>query len=80
MKKYTTFVENKKGEQKNISMWVDDETARAIDEANDPEITRWYITASIFKRQTASEIFLTLYQTERLEILESDNFAEDSEQ
>lgn len=43
MKKYTTFVENKKGEQKKISVWLDDETARAIDEANDPEITQFYI-------------------------------------
>ena len=43
MKKYTTFVENEKGKQKKISVWLDDETARAIDEANDPEITRFYI-------------------------------------
>ena len=43
MKKYTTFVENEKGEQKKISVWLDDETARAIDEANDPEITQFYI-------------------------------------
>ena len=43
MKKYTTFVENEKGEQKKISVWLDDETARAIDEANDSEITRFYI-------------------------------------
>ena len=43
MKKYTTFIINKKGEQKEISVWLDDETARAIDEANDPEITQLYI-------------------------------------
>ena len=43
MKKNTAFVENKKGEQKKISVWLDDETARAIDEANDPEITQFYI-------------------------------------
>ena len=43
MKKYTTFITNKKGEQKEISVWLDDETARAIDEANDPEITHFYI-------------------------------------
>ena len=43
MKKYTTFITNKKGEQKEISVWLDDETARAIDEANDPEITQFYI-------------------------------------
>ena len=43
MKKYTTLVENEKGEQKEISVWLDDETARAIDEANDPEITQFYI-------------------------------------
>ena len=42
MKKYTTFI-TKKGEQKEISVWLDDETARAIDEANDPEITQFYI-------------------------------------
>ena len=43
MKKYTTFQENKKGDQKKISVWFDDETVRAIDEANDPEITQFYI-------------------------------------
>ena len=43
MKKYTTFITNKKGEQKELSVWLDDETARAIDEANDPEITQFYI-------------------------------------
>ena len=43
MKKYTTFITNKKGEQKEISVWLDDETARAIDEANDPEVTHIYI-------------------------------------
>ena len=43
MKKYTTFVENKKGEQKKISAWLDDETAKALDESNDPEITHFYI-------------------------------------
>ena len=43
MKKYTTFITTEKGEQKKISVWLDDETARAIDEANDPEITRFYI-------------------------------------
>ncbi len=43
MKKYTTFITNKRGEQKEISVWLDDETARAIDEANDPKITQLYI-------------------------------------
>ena len=43
MKKYTTFVENKKVEQKKISAWLDDETAKALDESNDPEITHFYI-------------------------------------
>lgn len=43
MKKYTTSITNKKGEPKEISVWLDDETARAIDEANDPEITQFYI-------------------------------------
>ncbi|MBR3879502.1 MAG: sigma-70 family RNA polymerase sigma factor [Clostridia bacterium] len=43
MKKYTTSITNKKGEQKEISVWLDDETARAIDEANDPAITQFYI-------------------------------------
>ena len=43
MKKYTTFITTEKGEQKKISVWLDDETARAIDEANDPEITQFYI-------------------------------------
>ena len=43
MKKYTTFITTEKGEQKEISVWLDDETAREIDEANDPEITRFYI-------------------------------------
>ena len=43
MKKYTTFITTEKGEQKEISVWLDDETARAIDEAKDPEITQFYI-------------------------------------
>ena len=43
MKKYTTFITNKKGEQKEISVWLDDETAKALDEENDPEITQFYI-------------------------------------
>ena len=43
MKKYTTFQEKKKGEQNKISLWLDDEIARAIDEASDPEITQFYI-------------------------------------
>ena len=43
MKKYITLIENEKGDQKKISVWLDDETARAIDEANAPEITRFYI-------------------------------------
>ena len=43
MKKYTTFITNKKGEQKEISVWLDDETAKALDEANNPEITKFYI-------------------------------------
>ena len=43
MKKYTTLITTEKGEQKEISVWLDDETARAIDEANDPEITQFYI-------------------------------------
>ena len=43
MKKYTTFITTEKGEQKEISVWLDDETARAIDEANNPEITQFYI-------------------------------------
>jgi len=43
MKKYTTFITTEMGEQKEISVWLDDETARAIDEANDPAITQFYI-------------------------------------
>ena len=43
MKKYTTFITTEKGEQKEISVWLDDETARVIDEVNDPEITQFYI-------------------------------------
>ena len=43
MKKYTTFITTEKGDQKKISVWLDDETARAIDEASDPEITQFYI-------------------------------------
>ena len=43
MKKYTTFITTEKGEQKEISVWLDDETAKALDEANDPEITQFYI-------------------------------------
>ena len=42
MKKYTTSITTEKGEQKEITVWLDDETARAIDEANDPEITQFY--------------------------------------
>ena len=43
MKKYTTIITTEKGEQKEISVWLDDETAKALDEANDPEITQFYI-------------------------------------
>jgi len=43
MKKYTTSITTEKGEQKEISVWLDDETAKALDEANDPEITQFYI-------------------------------------
>ena len=43
MNKYTTFITTEKDEQKEISVWLDDETARAIDEAKDPEITQFYI-------------------------------------
>ena len=43
MKKYTTIITTEKGEQKEISVWLDDETANALDEANDPEITQFYI-------------------------------------
>ena len=43
MKKYTTFIEIKKGEQKKISVWLDDKTAQALDEANSPEITHFYV-------------------------------------
>ena len=42
MKKYSTVI-TKDGETKEISVWFDDETARAIDEANDPKITQFYI-------------------------------------
>ena len=43
MKKYTTIITTEKGEQKEISVWLDDETANALDKANDPEITQFYI-------------------------------------
>ena len=43
MKKYNTIITTEKGEQKEISVWLDDETARAIDEANDPKVTHIYI-------------------------------------
>ena len=43
MKKYTTFQENKKGEQKQISVWLDDKTASTLEEVNDPQITHFYI-------------------------------------
>ena len=43
MKKYTTIITTEKGEQKEISVWLDDETAKALDEANNPEITQFYI-------------------------------------
>ena len=39
MKKYTTFITT----EKEISVWLDDETARAIYEANDPDVTHIYI-------------------------------------
>ena len=42
MKKYSTVI-TKDGETKEISVWFDDETARAIDQANDLEITQFYI-------------------------------------
>ena len=43
MKKYTTFITTEKGEQKEISVWLDDETVKVLDETNDPEITQFYI-------------------------------------
>lgn len=43
MKKYTTFITTNRGEEKGISVWLDDETSKALDEANDPEITQFYI-------------------------------------
>ncbi|MBQ8818485.1 MAG: sigma-70 family RNA polymerase sigma factor [Clostridia bacterium] len=43
MKKYTTFVENKKGDQKKISVWLDDKTAKALEESNDSQIIHFYI-------------------------------------
>lgn len=43
MKKYTTFITTDKGERKEISVFLDDETAKALDESNDPEATHFYI-------------------------------------
>ena len=43
MKKYTTFITTEKGEQKEIFVWLDDETVKVLDETNDPEITQFYI-------------------------------------
>ena len=43
MKKYTTIITTEKDEQKEISVWLDDETAKTLDEANDPEVTQFYI-------------------------------------
>jgi ssDNA-binding replication factor A large subunit len=49
MKKYITSVTNQKGEQKEISVWLDDETSKVLDEANDPEFTQFYIVENIRK-------------------------------
>ena len=43
MKKYTTFITTDKGTQKKISVFLDDKTATALEEANDPQITHFYI-------------------------------------
>lgn len=43
MKKYTTTITTDKGIQKKISVWLDDKTATALEEANDPQITHFYI-------------------------------------
>ena len=43
MKKYTTYITTNKGTKKEISVFLDDETAKALDESNDPNITHFYI-------------------------------------
>lgn len=43
MKKYTTIVKTKNGREKEISVYLDDETANALDTANDERITHFYI-------------------------------------
>ncbi len=43
MKKYTTFITTDKGTQKKISVFLDDKTATALEEADDPQITHFYI-------------------------------------
>ena len=43
MKKYTTFIMTDKGDKKEISVFLDDKTAKALDESNDPDATHFYI-------------------------------------
>lgn len=43
MKKYTTLITTEKGEKKEISVFLDDNTAKILDELNDTNITRFYI-------------------------------------
>ncbi len=43
MKKYTTIVKTKNGREKEISVYLDDATALALDTANDERITHFYV-------------------------------------
>ena len=43
MKKYTTIVKTKSGEEQKISVYLDDATAHALDTANDERITHLYV-------------------------------------
>ena len=55
MKKYTTTIKTDKGIQKKISVWLDDKTTNALEEADDPKITHFYILGKHKKRATAEK-------------------------
>ena len=43
MKKYSAFIINNNEEKKELSVFLDDKTATALDEANNESVTRAYI-------------------------------------
>lgn len=77
MKKYITSVTNQKGEQKEISAWLDDETAKALDESNDPEITHFYIVEK--HKEDLIQLKETRRHTSLDNLFEQGHFIEDQD-